>query len=601
MRGNKMLSPSLSEWDLRDGFVLFVVVRLCAAVLRVIRRGSRHRPALKNYELLVTVPLELACSVGGMWEVWGAHNDIIAKGVFGLFAFGTTLTLSQGKRWTGWEPKVALTIALHHAVPEWRLVAYVSILLAVLFGEGDTSKQFETVSAPEVAFMGLSRPNLGNFDRPPRFTILTAGSRGDVQPFIALAQALREQGAQVKIGGMAAYRSLAERYNIGYFDNGIEDVEQVGQVWRDATSVSQVIASSHDNIHRLFSVVGERYYNASQDADCIIATSTTSGMALSIAEKLCVPCWVVKLAPDIPTRAFPPPRATPSSIGIFNLFRWYRHWYSVVRAMPSKNPEQVFRTEVLKLPPLKKGSRVKVMLSTPTLCAFSRALVPKPADWPVCAKVTGFWFVRDSKSAYKLDTKLESFLMASPKAICVNFGSMTAAADKLGVLNSTLDTLARASRPGHPVRIVLVTKVFDGSQKLALEESVMANGGRLLIVDDVPHESLFPKCQLVVHHGGAGTSGSALRHGVPSIIVPIMLWTDQCMWAERISSLGGAICVTRDAPDFKAKLGEAYEKVLQGDLDVQAKALSKSLNDEGTSGASLAAKAILSTVCTHER
>ena len=67
----------------------------------------------------------------------------------------------------------------------------------------------------------------------------------------------------------------------------------------------------------------------------------------------------------------------------------------------------------------------------------------------------------------------------------------------------------------------------------------------LYVVKEAPYDRLFPRCSVLIHHGGAGTCGKAVRHGLPSVVIPIFLWTDQNLWAQRLEHMKLGIHVDR--------------------------------------------------------
>jgi sterol 3beta-glucosyltransferase len=159
--------------------------------------------------------------------------------------------------------------------------------------------------------------------------------------------------------------------------------------------------------------------------------------------------------------------------------------------------------------------------SLPVLYAFSPLVVPKPPDWNASIRLTGYW-VLPADAAWRPPAALDAFLGAGPAPVYIGFGSMTPTrADRLTAI--AVDALAAAGQRG------VLLGGWGAFGEGDLPSTVIA-------VRDVPHEWLLPRMRAIVHHGGAGTTGAALRAGVPSIVVP--LGFDQPFWGRRVYALG---------------------------------------------------------------
>ena len=375
-----------------------------------------------------------------------------------------------------------------------------------------------------------------------RILVLTIGTRGDVQPFVALGQEMQRRGHKVTICAFGTHRELVERYGLKYAPAGLDGIEQDALSWRRASHVSQVMKYSLPDFTRNFILLGTHFYQAAKDKDLLIAVSTTQSFAYSIGEKLSLPVWVVKLAPDSPTREFPPPNYSSSQLGVVNLFKWYHHWALVAlaaRAAKMGPSEDEFRQTVLGLGPLKGGKRLTEMFETPTLCAFSSIVVPTPRDWGGNSISTGWFLSSHAKPVgfSMLPTDLLEFLGSSKSVLCITFGSMFPAADGVGLVELIVKAALEETSADRLGVLIIRPQSSDGH--------VYQFPSRVDVfeISEAPHDLVFPLCKAVVHHGGAGTSASVLESGTPAIVVPILLWTDQPLWAERLHALGSAIYV----------------------------------------------------------
>jgi sterol 3beta-glucosyltransferase len=155
------------------------------------------------------------------------------------------------------------------------------------------------------------------------------------------------------------------------------------------------------------------------------------------------------------------------------------------------------------------------------LYPFSRHVVPVPGDYPATAHVTGYWF-RKATSTWEPPADLLDFLQGSRPVIYVGFGSMGFGAKAEARGRVVLQALQAVG-----VRAVVAT----GWGALAAQPT-----DDIFVVEDVPHEWLFPRVDAVVHHGGSGTTAAGLRAGKPTLICPVL--GDQPFWGRRVHELG---------------------------------------------------------------
>ena len=360
-----------------------------------------------------------------------------------------------------------------------------------------------------------------------RVTILTVGSRGDVQPYIALGRELQVLGYEVRLATGPAWEGLVQAHDLA-FAPVRGDVRNLFQ-----TEESQAIIESGNffRIQRYMMRAGPPLmaeiladsWAACRDSEAIIY-SLTGWAGYDIAEKLGVPVVQAAVQPVGPTRAYPF-LALPPRLRLGRTFNWLTHllgeqlFWQVVR-----KPTNRWRQATLGLPPLPFGGpggrqRAERM---PVLYGYSPTVLPPPRDWPTWRYVTGYWFA-DPPSDWAPPADLVAFLQAGPPPVYVGFGSMPTR-DPAAITTLVLEALARAGRRG-----VLAAGWGAGLRAGALPDSVF-------LTDDVPHSWLFPQLAAVVHHGGSGTTAAGLRAGVPSVIVPFNF--DQPFWGRRVAALG---------------------------------------------------------------
>jgi sterol 3beta-glucosyltransferase len=156
---------------------------------------------------------------------------------------------------------------------------------------------------------------------------------------------------------------------------------------------------------------------------------------------------------------------------------------------------------------------------SPILYAFSPQVIPRPTDWRDNVHVTGYWF-RDDAGDWRPPQALVDFLEVGPRPVCVAFGStVTKGREKLA--RTVLEALALSRQRG--------VVIGEGFPDQGASDGMFRLGS-------APYSWLFPRASVVVHHGGAGTTGEALRAGVPSVVVPFT--SDQPFWGRRVHDLG---------------------------------------------------------------
>jgi UDP:flavonoid glycosyltransferase YjiC (YdhE family) len=366
-----------------------------------------------------------------------------------------------------------------------------------------------------------------------RITILTIGSRGDTQPFIALGVRLQQAGYDVLLAAPPDFACMAETYGLPFRAIG-------GQMQALlSTPEARAVIESGDklkalrwrqaNRHLLFDSMFEDAWKASQGTDGIIYKNAVS-IGASIAEKLRVPCVEAGIMPLTPTREFPPV--------LLNASKGWGRFQPVVNWLGSSVSSQLvmwqavreavntFRRERLGLKPYPFFGPVAQQgrAGMPLLYAYSPLVVPRPLDWPENVHVTGYWFL-DAPAHWQPPQSLVDFLQAGPPPVYIGFGSMPQT-DPRQTIQMFLKALEQTRQRG------ILLKGWSGLDEAGkLPDSVY-------LIDSVPHSWLFPQVAAVVHHGGAGTTAATLWAGVPSIFVPH--FGDQPFWAARVQELGCA-------------------------------------------------------------
>lgn len=157
---------------------------------------------------------------------------------------------------------------------------------------------------------------------------------------------------------------------------------------------------------------------------------------------------------------------------------------------------------------------------TPILCAWSPGILPASSDWPPDVHVTGYYFLPPDHS-YQPPAELHSFLQAEAPPVCITFGSMVHR-DAERINHVVREALEQTDQRG------IILTGWGGMKDRSTRD--------LLYLEAAPHDWLLPRCKMVIHHGGAGTTGAGLRAGIPNIVVPFT--ADQPFWGGRVQAVG---------------------------------------------------------------
>ncbi|HRQ39100.1 MAG TPA: glycosyltransferase [Chloroflexota bacterium] len=345
--------------------------------------------------------------------------------------------------------------------------------------------------------------------------ILTLGSRGDVQPYIALGLGLKAAGHEVTISTLEEFKPLVHEYGLLH-DNLRGDFLKVAQ-----STIGQNGGNPLQRIRQYVEMARDTLadeWASAQKADVLIYNPAAIG-GFHIAEKLNIPTFAAFPAPLYsPTREFPNPFLPFRNLGIFN--KLSHKIFTKMGPTMYRTPIKQFRQDVLGLPPAKGENLLRGRPIT-KLYAYSETAVPRPADWDESSVVTGYWFL-DAPANWQPDPELVRFLQEGAAPVYIGFGSMFMGGGKQKT-EIVLEALRVAGQRG-----ILATG-WGGLTGDSTAKDVF-------VLDAVPHDWLFPQVAAVVHHGGAGTTGAALRAGKPQVICPFV--GDQFFWGRRMADLG---------------------------------------------------------------
>ncbi len=359
------------------------------------------------------------------------------------------------------------------------------------------------------------------------FTLVTAGSRGDIQPYIALGLGLQAHGHTARLATHALYADWIRGYGLEFApvegDPMAAFQQEHGRDWVETGQHGREFLRGFQQF------IGPLLHQATADTlaacagtDMVLFSAVAFYVTYSVAEKLGLPFLQAYLQPINPTRAFPsvifPTRHKGGAI--FNYATHALGGYQIwLRLRPVLND---IRRQTLGLRPIPLLGPFPDMFrkKVPVVHGYSPTLLPKPKDWSAALSVPGFWFL--DVAGYQPPPALADFLAAGPPPIYIGFGSMT------------------GNDPERLTRVALEAVRLSGQRAVLLAGWAGLATGEVppdvLRLDSAPHDWLFPRMAAIVHHGGVGTTHEALRAGRPQVVVPF--FGDQPFWADRVYGLG---------------------------------------------------------------
>jgi sterol 3beta-glucosyltransferase len=390
-------------------------------------------------------------------------------------------------------------------------------------------------------------------------TLLTVGTRGDVQPYVALGLGLKEAGHDIRVATHEVFKELI-------LGNGLEfapltvDIQAVmagpdGQRWVESGEnqirfVLRMIRLAYPTLWQML----DDSWIACQGTEAILY-STFAIAGYSIAEALGIPSFAAPLQPLTRTRAFPIMMSLPETFSLGGTLN--RLSYLIGEQFlwqPFRRAINRWRWERLGLHPIPFRGPFGLLYREryPWIYGFSPSVIPRPPDWPDWVHVSGYWFL-ELREDWSPPGRVLDFLAAGPPPVCIGFGSMIDR-DQAELMNIAVQSLDQTRQ-----RAILLTG-WGGMEEIALSQDV-------LVLESIPHEWLFPRMAAVVHHGGAGTTAAALRSGVPSIVTPF--FADQPFWGQVV-----------------ARLGVGPEPIIRRKLTIErlAEAIRIATGDEGVKG-----------------
>lgn len=385
---------------------------------------------------------------------------------------------------------------------------------------------------------------------PLNIVIQVVGSRGDVQPFVALGKVLKyTYGHRVRLASHPNFKEFVQENGLEFFSIGGDPSRLMAFMAKNPSLmpgfrslVSGDISQRRKDVAEYIQGCWRSCYKAGDGtsdhatdddltarpfvADCIIA-NPPSFAHIHCAEKLGIPLHIMFTMPYSPTQAFPHPLANIQSSNADPQLTNYIS-YVMIEVLQWQGLGDIinrFRAKCLSLDPVSLiwGPGMLHRLKVPHTYCWSPALIPKPKDWGPHISVSGYYSL-ESASHYTPTPDLQDFLEAGPTPIYIGFGSIVLE-DPNGMMELVFEAVRKTSQRA------ILSKGWGG---MGAGIDHMPSG--IFMIGNVPHDWLFKHVSCVVHHGGAGTTASGIAAGRPTVVVPF--FGDQAFWGAMIARAG---------------------------------------------------------------
>lgn len=357
---------------------------------------------------------------------------------------------------------------------------------------------------------------------------LCLGSRGDVQPYVAIGKTASELGHNITICTGKTFENFVKQNGLEFQECSLDlmailQTQEGKQVFEEGLKHPiKAMKYAKKVINPLYRKAMKEFYDACRNKDVIVYHPKAFG-AVDIAEKLGVLCISMPPIPIIyPVSAFPNLAITTRNLGGFLNKLTYK---LTNMGAESNNIKDIndFREKELKLKKRKSGEYMinRKGYSIPIIYPITPSLFLDTKEFEEEVYLSGFPILEDGSS---LDLETEEFLKNGQKPIIVTFSSMPLNNPK-SFLKKIVASLSISENRG-----IIIT----GNSGIN-----MSSSDNILVKEFLPHDEIFKRAKGILHHGGVGTMAAALRSGIPQVIMPFNV--DQPFWAKRLFDLGYAL------------------------------------------------------------
>ncbi len=400
-----------------------------------------------------------------------------------------------------------------------------------------------------------------------KICFLTLGTRGDVQPYLALAKKIISLGHKAVICTSDSFQNLIENKGVEFKRASLDlmalSTTKEGKAVLEAPikNIRLALKMSREVINPAYRKTFEDFYEAAQDCD-VIVYHPKAFVAADIAMKLNIP--VVSMPPvpitfpitEFPCIALSPNKKYGSTINKLTYLFNSKAENGYIKEIND------FRISTLKLPKRKAG---EYTYSTnhkeiPIVYPISKYLFEDVTSWNNHVELTGFFFLEAKE---RLTNEIEEFLSKGSKPITISFSSMPLKKPMEFINNLVLALKETSNRA-----IILV-----GNSGIS-----MTSSKDILVLDQAPHTLLFPRSKAVIHHGGVGTTAAALLSGVPQLIIPFSV--DQPFWAERVYRNGVSLMPIKEKDLSREILSKMLMQFEEKEICCKAKQFGEKIKAE---------------------
>ncbi len=410
-------------------------------------------------------------------------------------------------------------------------------------------------------------------------TIICSGSRGDFQPYIALAKELKNRGKEVRITAGKSQEDFVKSYGIDVFPISIDvsnaDIDpKILEAAGSSDNPLKMLLTFNKMKHLGHEMLKETY-KACAGSELIIyhpgcAVGYFASEEMGIPSVLASPFPIHKNDDYLSVVMYGKSKNTKAKRVMS-----YKLLYKMLWMAASLSIKKLWKEEFGRLP---KNFGCTFDLhnnpKNPAVISCSNHIFKRPDTLNENIHQSGYFFLDEEN--YFPDKELEAFLSSGEKPVYIGFGSMLKESEKAHYAQIAVKALQKANKRG----------VLYGFGEI---EDLPSN---IIVVNTTPHSWLFPKMAAVCHHGGAGTSAEGFRAGVPSIIVPFS--NDQFAWAYRSFDLGIGIKPIHKKDLSVENLAFAIESAFDQQIALKAKELGGKITTE--TGLQDAVEAILGSL-----
>lgn len=358
-----------------------------------------------------------------------------------------------------------------------------------------------------------------------KISVLANGSRGDIQPYLALSIALKEAGHEVLFAANANFEAMVGRYDVPFFPLPLDSLAFVkdpqARAWLESTNPVKLAWGTVRAVRPNLEPILRATWEATESVEAIVYHSFTLPTGYYIGRLRGVPCLTASMYP-MPTGAHPAlPLDLPVPLG--------RTFNMVSHKVLDRFGWLVYRSAAKALwgdkTPLPWASPYQRLLQdkSPIVCCYSPTILSLPNDLPDHVHVTGYWFL-PPPPGWQPSPELAAFLEVGSPPVYIGFGSMGNPETAEVTTALVLDALAQSGQRG-----LLASGWSDLGKNTHISKDVF-------VLESAPHTWLLPQMSAVVHHGGVGTTGAGMRAGVPNIVIPH--FADQFFWGKQVAALG---------------------------------------------------------------